>query len=280
MISFHFLRRRETGSMLKIIFLISLLTVSTHSRSYRLEYGFDQGQKTKYEFKGRHQARLVSIEGIRSVDERMEGYFEDKVLGINSDLKAEVERHLVVSRRWHNGSEMEIDDFNSKGIKYKYILDSSRGKVEVVNSKTFNPQDLMEMVVSFPVDSVALGDSWSKTYHYNLSRGNRESLNIKGLYRLKAVKGNIALIEGKFKSRLPRDKRTDYAGKLQFDVALYFNMRKGLIERCSFKKLLRYDSRSQLAREFFRQAKQAGESVRLGYTLKISQSFERVKDGI
>tara|TARA_B100000674_G_scaffold496446_1_gene526681 strand:- start:2253 stop:3053 length:801 start_codon:yes stop_codon:yes gene_type:complete len=264
--------------MLRIILFISLLTVCTQAKSYRLEYGFDKGQKTKYEFKGRHQARLVGIEDIRSVDERMEGYFEDEILGINSDLQARVMRHLVVNRRWHNGSEVEIDDFTSQGIKYEYMLDPAMGKVQVINSETFNPEDLMEMVVSFPDDAVKVGDSWSKTYHYNLSTGDKKGHKVKGRYRLKSVRGNIALIEGKFRSKLPRDKRTEHAGKLQFDVAFYFNMRKGLIERCSFKKLLRYDSRSKVAREFFRQAKQAGEQVRLGYTLKISQSFERVKD--
>ena len=264
--------------MLRLLLFICFFTVNTDSKSYRLEYGFEQGQRIKYEFKGRHQARLVSIEEIRSADERMEGHYEDEILGINSDLQAEVQRHLVVTRRWHNGSEVEIDDFSAKGIKYKYLLDSALGKVKVFNSDTFNSEDLMEMVVSFPKTAVEIGESWSKTYHYSLGIGGKKSRKVKGRYRLKAVRGNIARIEGKFKSKLPLDKRTDHAGKLQFDVVFYFNMRKGLVERGSFKKILRYDSRSDLAREFFRQAKQAGEQLRLGYTLKISQSFERVKD--
>ena len=264
--------------MLRFFLFISLFTVNTQSKSYRLEYGFEQGQKIKYEFKGRHQARLVSVEDIRSADERMEGHYEDEILGINSALQAEVQRHLVVERRWHKGSEVELDDFSAKGVKYKYLLDSSLGKVKVFNSATFNSEDLMEMVVSFPDTPLEIGESWSKTYHYSLGIGNKKSRKVRGRYRLKAVRGNIALIEGKFKSKLPLDKRTDHAGKLQFDVVFYFNMRKGMVERGSFKKLLRYDSRSKIAREFFRQAKQAGEQLRLGYTLKISHSFERVKD--
>ncbi|MEE2924428.1 MAG: hypothetical protein VX619_06570 [bacterium] len=264
--------------MLRFFLFISLFTVNTQSKSYRLEYGFEQGQKIKYEFKGRHQARLVSVEDIRSADERMEGHYEDEILGINSALQAEVQRHLVVERRWHNGSEVELDDFSAKGVKYKYLLDSSLGKVKVFNSGTFNSEDLMEMVVSFPDTPLEIGESWSKTYHYSLGIGNKKSRKVRGRYRLKAVRGNIALIEGKFKSKLPLDKLTEHAGKLQFDVVFYFNMRKGMVERGSFKKLLRYDSRSKIAREFFRQAKQAGEQLRLGYTLRISHTFERVKD--
>ena len=197
--------------------------------------------------------------------------------GYQFDLQAEVQRHLVVTRRWHNGSEVEIDDFSAKGIKYKYLLDSALGKVKVFNSDTFNSEDLMEMVVSFPKTAVEIGESWSK-HTITVWALCKKSRKVKGRYLLKAVRGNIARIEGQFKSKLPLDTRTDHAGTLQFDVVFYFNMRKGLVERGSFKKILRYDSRSDLAREFFRQAKQAGEQLRLGYTLKISQSFERVKD--
>ena len=65
--------------MLRLLLFICFFTVNTDSKSYRLEYGFEQGQRIKYEFKGRHQARLVSIEDIRSADERMEGHYEDEI---------------------------------------------------------------------------------------------------------------------------------------------------------------------------------------------------------
>lgn len=263
--------------MFRIFVIFTLLVGSIEARKYRLEYGFEMGQKTKYEFSGRHKARMISVENIRTAEEQLQGFFEDEVIEITPQIQAKIKRDFRIASRLHNGQIMNFDGMTDQKISYTYFLDPKKGKVKIQDSTTFNPKDLMEMVIVFPENSVSVGETWEHVYEYNINL-NKSKVNVVGMFELIAVQGNIAQIQGKFAAKIPLDKRTDYMGKVSFEITLYFNMRKGLIEKGNFRKLLRYDSRSGVAKLFHKESKAAGKEARLGYTLKMTQSFQRVKD--
>lgn len=263
--------------MLKFVLLSIVFLAQLQSKEYRLEYGFEVGQKLKYDFSGSHKARFVTYDSIKSAEEKLIGSYEDEVMEITSDVQAKILRKFRIASRQHNGDFKDLNDLASKGLEYIYYLDPQKGKVKVLDSSTFDPKDLMEMVVSFPQKTVAVNDTWAKTYTYNLSNRSAK-IEVDGRYKLVAVRGNIARVEGKFQAKIPMDSKTEYLGKLNFEVVLFFNMRKGLIEKGSFRKILRYESRSKVAKAFLKESRAAGKETRLGYTLKMNQDFQRVKD--
>ena len=130
--------------MLKFVLLSIVFLVQLQSKEYRLEYGFEVGQKLKYDFSGSHKARFITYDNIQTAEEKLIGFYEDEVMEITSDVQAKILRKFRIASRQHNGDFKDLNDLASKNLKYIYYLDPQKGKVKVLDSSTEFPKVLNE----------------------------------------------------------------------------------------------------------------------------------------
>ena len=257
--------------LLPIIILTLLQPTPLLSKGFELRYKMQEGG-VQYRFKTHYKVKFTSLEEIRNLDEKISGTFEDRRVKPLENGGFRVARDVKVEKYIHNGNAESLKEYERNLAGYEYILDPRKGKVRIVGNNTFDPDDALEMVISFPRKALDVGDTWRSFYHYNLSVGSKRKVALQGAFKLADVRGNIARIVGRFRAEIPEDRELDYGGTIKLDSEYYFHLTRGMVERGKVVTSLIYQSKSLIAREFFRQSKR---KERLGYALHLTNSFER-----
>jgi|SaaInl4_135m_RNA_FD_contig_31_23611_length_1452_multi_5_in_0_out_0_2 hypothetical protein len=256
---------------LPIILLIIFQSAPLLSKGFELRYKMEEGG-IEYRFKTHYKVKFTSLDEVRNLDEKISGTFEDQLLKPLENGGFRVSRDIKVQQYIHNGKSEPVKDYERNLAGYEYVLDPRKGKVRIVGNNTFDPDDALEMVVPFPRKSLDVGDTWRTFYHYSLSVGSKKRISLQGAFKLADIRGNIARIVGRFRAEIPKDPELDYGGSIKLDSEYYFHLSRGTIERGKVVTSLIYQSKSLIAREFFRQSQR---KERLGYALHLTNSFER-----
>lgn len=224
-----------------------------------------------YKFSTNYRAKFTSPDEIRTLNEQIEGKFEDKQVKELEDGVQRVERRIHVETYIHNGTEESIDPELADLSNYEYILDPRKGKVKLTGNKTYDAEDAMEMVVAFPRKEIQVGDTWKADLFFNLKQSGAR-IPLRGAFKLMDVQGNIARIVGKYSADIKPTKALDYQGGIKWDSEFYFNLSKGEIERGKFVIVLKYFSRSNFAKTFYLQS---NKKERIGYAFSLTSSFHK-----
>jgi|GEM_PF-1009188 len=252
-----------------------LVQSSLSARQFLLEYGHQVGESYKYEFKNRFRMRLITIEDVRSRDDVTEGNFFDSVEDMNKEGQALISRKFEIEEYEQNGKELKLKDYEKTLVSEKFWFDPVLGVTAKPGIRTFEMNDLMEMNLPMPGDRVEINEKWKHSYNFQLPTGKKEKIEVPGYFFVRAVKGSTARIVGLFKAKIPKDPITDYEGIVQFKTEFYFNLGKGIIESGTNNLVFKYESRTELAKVFYKEARQQGSKERLGYSMSFKSRYER-----
>ena len=256
---------------IRLFFLWTILLSTLFSKGFELRYKV--GEKgDEYRFKTKYNVKFTSLDGVQSLEERMSGTFMDTAVKKLENDSFRIARAVQVEEYIHNGDAQPIKDFERTLAGYEYILHPRKGKIRIVGNESFDPNDALEFIVPLPRKQLRVGDSWRKTYYYNLAVGKRRKIPLKGAFKLADIQGNIGRIVGRFRAKIPPDSKLNYEGSIRLDAEYYFHLLDGTFERGRVTTGLLYQSKSVIAKEFFLQSKR---KERLGYALQFSSTFER-----
>jgi hypothetical protein len=243
-----------------------MLIFNCVGQDFLLQFAKNAPHTTYYYVMSKVDASLVLPEQIRSYKEDVTGVLKDSIFleadsdGFNAHRLFTVEEYLL------NGNKVEIPDYLSQLLDYRYFMHQHKGIRKKSINPDFDPLDVMEMNLVLPEKKVKVGDQWVAEYWASLPVAGSEKIKLEGHWQLKSVKDEVAVLAGRFQAKASATKSMPYAGLLRFMAEHRFSMAQGMIVEGKQSLDFRYESRTELARLY---SKEVTDGTRLGYRLKF-----------
>ncbi|MCO4783888.1 MAG: hypothetical protein KC646_16285 [Candidatus Cloacimonetes bacterium] len=263
--------------LIKYIFLPCILLSTVYSaRQVRLEYKRDSSNELQFNFKNEYRVVHTDMDEIHRLHAISDGVSHEKVTEENFEGKTRISKKIVVNNLSLNGNEdNKVSPELLKLANYEYLLDKHKGNVQIVGSKDFRRDDLMNMNIVFPKKALRSGDTWKAKYKYFFNLGKRGAVPVFGKFQLVSIVDGYAKIIGNFVGKIDKTRKINYKGLVKLSFDMKFDIVKGYFTSGKMKHSLRYESRTDLANDL---KKFTSGATRLGYKLDYKTSFELKRD--
>ncbi|PCJ20295.1 MAG: hypothetical protein COB02_04470 [Candidatus Cloacimonadota bacterium] len=257
-----------------LFFIVHSFTFAV--REVRLEYKRQNADSLDFDYKNEYRVITTSMSEVNKLHALIDGIITETIVDPDFEGKIKIKKIIVVKHIKLNGYEDKSSSENlKKPSNYEYLLDKYKGNVQVVGSKDFRKEDLMNMNIVFPKKKLRSGNTWKSKYSYFFNLGKRKKISVFGKFKLVSIIDGYAKIIGKFVGDIGKTRKINYEGRVKLNFDMLFDIENGYFVSGKVSHSLRYESRTDLAMDY---KKFVSDGSRLGYKLDFKSSFKLKED--
>ncbi len=248
------------------------------SEEVLLRYQSAGSEPLRFRFVSELDGQYVSPAEIQTTSQKLSGFFEDAYSGMSFLKRPLIQRSYTLEKYILNGENQEVREAFANLMSYRYEQDPVLGMVAKIEYPKFDPSDVMEMVIQFPQKPVKVGETFPVKWVTYMGPKQGEKFDptpLQGGFRLVGVAKGMARLQGRLEARTPVPDGVKMIGRVAVKAEMIFDLEKGFFREGQSIQEVAWESRTELARIFARQAK---DGERLGYKVQFKYRFKLDED--